>query len=199
MAGPLDRNKILDAARIVFARHGFRKSSLTDIVRPLGVAKTAVYHHFPDGKEEIFHAVIRREEEAVLRDMEQALSNREGPAQRMRALILAKLTHFHRLRALLDVPRDVGEEVTQIYASHETSFRGSERALIAGLLAEGRQTGLLRPLDPERLAKNIQTLLTRLELPLVFDATPETMEREVDDLLDLIFYGIMKPEACNHG
>ena len=199
MAGPLDRNKILDAARVVFARHGFRKASLSDIVRPLGVAKTALYHHFPRGKEEIFHAVIQREEEKVLGDMERALGDGQPPPRQMRALILAKLKHFHQLRALLKVPRDVGEEVAQIYASHETSFRTSEKAMIADLLRRGQDSRLFRALDPERLAKHIQMILVRLELCLVFDQTPETMEGEVDDLLALLFNGIMRPEARENG
>lgn len=194
MATLLDRNRILDAARTVFARHGFRKASLADIVRPLGVANTAVYHHFPGGKEEIFHAVINREEQAVLGDMQQALSSAADPPRQLRALILAKLTHFQQLRELLMVPRDVGEEVAQLYATHETTFRASERAMISSLLRKGQAAGFFKSVDPDNLAKNLQTVLNRLEVPLVFEETPDKMEQEVDDLLQLLFYGIMNRE-----
>jgi AcrR family transcriptional regulator len=199
MANMLDKNRILDAARTVFARRGFRKASLTDIVRPLGVANTAVYHHFPGGKEEIFHAVINREERAVLSDMQQALSSSADPPHQLRALIMAKLTHFQQLRELLMVPRDVGEEVAQLYAAHETTFRASERALISTLLRKGQESGIFRPRDPEELAKNLQTILNRLEVPLVFEETPDKMEAEVDDLLQLLFFGIMTLEVPRNG
>jgi AcrR family transcriptional regulator len=195
MANILDKNRILDAARTVFARHGYRKASLADIVRPLGVANTAVYHHFPGGKEEIFHAVINREEHAVLTDMQQALSSSADPPRQLRALIMAKLTHFQQLRELLMVPRDVGEEVAQLYAAHETTFRASERALISALLRMGQTAGIFRSIDPDHLAKNLQTVLNRLEVPLVFEETPDKMEQEVDDLLELLFYGIMAQEV----
>ncbi|MDD5169804.1 MAG: helix-turn-helix domain containing protein, partial [Syntrophales bacterium] len=93
MANNLDRNKILDVSRAVFARHGFRKASLTDIVRPLGVAKAALYHHFPGGKREILHAVIQREEDAVLMEMRRAADAGESPQAKLQALIRAKLAH----------------------------------------------------------------------------------------------------------
>ena len=197
MANILDKNRILDAARTVFARHGFRKASLADIVRPLGVANTAVYHHFPGGKEEIFHAVIDREEHAVLTDMQQALASSADPSRQLRALIMAKLTHFQQLRELLMVPRDVGEEVAQLYDAHETAFRASERAMISSLLREGQAAGLFRSNDPDHLAKSVQTVLNRLEVPLIFEETPDKMEQEVDELLELLFYGIMNRTIMN--
>jgi AcrR family transcriptional regulator len=199
MASILDKNMILDAARTVFARHGYRRASLADIVRPLGVANTAVYHHFPGGKEEIFHAVITREEHAVLTGMEQGLSSSADPPRQLRALIMAKLTHFQQLRELLMVPRDVGEEVAQLYAAHETTFRDSERDMIAALLRKGQTDGIFRSADPEHLAKTLQNVLNRLEVPLVFEETPDKMEREIDDLLQLLLYGIMIREVRKDG
>jgi len=188
----LDREKILEAARVVFGRHGYRKASLADLVRPLGVAKTAIYHHFPRGKEEIFRALIDREEGAVLGEMEQAVASVADPRHGLRALFLAKVTHFQELRRLLCVPRDVGEEVAALYGAHGTTFRERERSLIAAFIRRGQEEGLFRPGDPDRLARTVQSVLNRQELALVFEETPEVMTREVDELLDLILYGIMK-------
>ena len=61
MAITLDREKIIDSARQQFAKLGLRKASLTDIARPLGVGKTAIYHHFPGGKRELMEEVTHRE------------------------------------------------------------------------------------------------------------------------------------------
>jgi len=198
MTAYLDKNRILDAARVVFARHGYRRATLADIVHPLGVTKTAIYHHFSGGKEEIFHALVLREENSVLTDMESAVAAEKEPPAKLRALILAKLTHFQQLRELLMVPRDVGEEVAQLYAGHETSFRASERAMIAAILKEGQRTSIFRPIDTGHLAKNVQTILNRLELPLIYEDTSDQMEHEVDDLLDILFHGIMTARGENH-
>ena len=60
MPGQLDREMILNEALTVFGRLGFRKASISDIVRPLGVGKTAIYHHFPGGKNEIIDTCLLR-------------------------------------------------------------------------------------------------------------------------------------------
>lgn len=195
----LDKTQILDAARAAFARHGFRKTSLGDIAQPLGVAKTALYHHFPGGKEDIFHAVINREEETVLANMEEAVALEDNPSRRLRALVLAKLIHLRHLRDLLMVPRDVGEEVSLLYEAHETAFRTAERALIARILATGQEVGLFRRIDLEALAIRVQFVLNRMELPLLFEESPEEMTRELDGLLDLLLHGILKQEAGQDG
>ncbi|MCK4511109.1 helix-turn-helix transcriptional regulator, partial [bacterium] len=51
------RKTILDVAAGLFARYGFRKTSVADIIRDAGVARATVYKYFST-KEDIFHAVI---------------------------------------------------------------------------------------------------------------------------------------------
>ncbi len=97
------------------------------------------------------------------------------------------------------VPRDVGEEVAQLYAAHATTFRDSERDMIAALLRKWQTDGIFRSADPEHLAKTLQNVLNRLEVPLVFEETPDKMEREIDDLLQLLLYGIMMREVRKDG
>ncbi|HXH82124.1 MAG TPA: helix-turn-helix domain-containing protein, partial [Candidatus Tectomicrobia bacterium] len=41
------RERILEAALDVFARKGYHRASVADIVRASRTSKGAVYHHFP--------------------------------------------------------------------------------------------------------------------------------------------------------
>ena len=54
------RGDLLGAARVVFERHGFHRSSLDQIADEAGYTKGAVYSHFPGGKDELFLAVLDR-------------------------------------------------------------------------------------------------------------------------------------------
>lgn len=189
MAFNLDRNKILDACLAVVARHGFRKASLADIARPLGVAKTALYHHFPGGKQELMNALIQREEDLILLEMREAINKDEQPIKKIRNIILAKLNHFHRLRELFDVIIEVGEEINNVYCNHKDTFHSAEVEMILSILKEGQQANLIRQTNIERLAYSIQIVLHHFELPLVFNKMVE-IEKEVDELLDVLFYGI---------
>lgn len=190
MAVPLDRNKILDASLAVIAKHGFRKTSLSDIARTLGVAKTALYYYFPAGKQELMNAVIQREEDIVLEKMNGTIDFREDPRRQLRSLILTKLMHFHRLRELFDVIMDVGEEVAKTYYEHKTNFQAAELRMIQGILENGQKMNIFKSSsNTVHLASSIQLVLRHLELPLVFK-NREDMENEIDELLSVLFYGI---------
>lgn len=59
------RQRILDAARIVFAEKGVFGASIEDICEQAGFTRGAVYSNFAD-KDDILRAVIEREHEALL-------------------------------------------------------------------------------------------------------------------------------------
>jgi AcrR family transcriptional regulator len=193
MAINLDRQKILGAARQQFAKTGLRKTSLTDIAKPLGVGKTAVYHHFRGGKRELMEEVMRHEEEVLLNHLRRAIARESDPRKQLRALIVCKLNHGRQLRKLLAVSRDVGEEIASIYATRERSFNSEELSIIEEILKRGMAKKVFKPADPLQLAASLQMLARRVEMVLVFEMTPRTMEQQIDDLFDILFYGIAVP------
>ncbi|MEN6466954.1 MAG: TetR/AcrR family transcriptional regulator [Syntrophaceae bacterium] len=191
MAINLDRNKILDEARKQFARMGLKKTSLIDIARPLGVGKTAIYHHFPGGKRELMEQVMRHEEEVLLSHIRTEVGRESDPLKQLKRMITSKLDHGQRLRELLDVPKDVGEEIASIYADRELSFNREELAMIKAIIERGMETGVLRRDDPLHLASVLQMMARRIEMTLVFEMSPKTMKQRIDDLFEILFYGIV--------
>ena len=59
------QDRILDAAMLVFRRHGFRRSSIEQAAEEAGLTRQALYHHF-ESKEALFRAVIERLHEKAL-------------------------------------------------------------------------------------------------------------------------------------
>lgn len=198
MAITLTRDKILDAAKAVFSRQGYRKASLADVVRPLGVAKTAIYHYFSGGKRQLMDELLQREEDIVLNKMRQAVVKYDDPRQQLRTLILTKIRYFRNLRELLDVPQDVGEEIAAIYTNHEMSFHLEERKLIQSFLECGQKMEIFRRINPAKLAENIQLVLHSLAVFFIFEGDMASMEKNVDELLDIFFNGIMNPLFEQH-
>jgi AcrR family transcriptional regulator len=64
------RQRILEAATTVFARKGYRHSSVSDIIEAAGIARGTFYLYF-QSKEEIFLALIDRWFEETTRRLEQ--------------------------------------------------------------------------------------------------------------------------------
>lgn len=63
------KRALLEAALTVFARHGYRKTSMEDVAQTAGVSRQGLYLHFPT-KEDLFRATVRhalqRSESTVL-------------------------------------------------------------------------------------------------------------------------------------
>jgi AcrR family transcriptional regulator len=55
--GPSTRERILDVALELFARHGFAGTSIRRLAEAVGVRESSLYNHFP-GKEAIYRALI---------------------------------------------------------------------------------------------------------------------------------------------
>ncbi|GEL76496.1 TetR/AcrR family transcriptional regulator [Tenuibacillus multivorans] len=52
------REKIINAAKQLFIEHGYRKTTVSMISMQAGVGYGTAYNHFPNGKDDIFLAVI---------------------------------------------------------------------------------------------------------------------------------------------
>lgn len=187
----LNRDKILDEALSVFGQLGFRKASISDIVRALGVGKTAIYHHFPGGKNEIIDSCLLREEEEVLDSMRAAVAGRQDPQDQLRALVAAKLDHIQRLRSVFEISGDVGREVGRLYRQHERRFTLNEESLIETVLRRGQEMGVFRPGNPQRLARGLRGLLAYFEVEIAFDSETESRQDQLETVFDLLFHGLV--------
>jgi len=190
----LTRERILEAARAQLGRYGPRKMSLADVARALGVSKAALYHHFPGGKHEILGAVLDAEGDRILARMRAAAEAASDPRERFRGAVLARLHHLAWLREVLGIGKEVGEEIRALCEVQERRFAAGERALFEAILEDGQRRGIFRDASRERLARGVQNALRDLETTLVFAEDGET-EATVDELFDVLFYGIVRPEA----
>ncbi|WP_082726456.1 TetR/AcrR family transcriptional regulator [Limnochorda pilosa] len=61
----LDAAVVLEAARRVFATQGFKRASLDDVARKVGIGRGTIYRRFPT-KEALLEAVVRLGEREVI-------------------------------------------------------------------------------------------------------------------------------------
>jgi AcrR family transcriptional regulator len=57
---------LLASARVLFGAGGYEATSLDAVVAHAGVTKGALYHHFPQGKPQLFEAVVLAEQAALM-------------------------------------------------------------------------------------------------------------------------------------
>ncbi|MGR6901141.1 TetR/AcrR family transcriptional regulator [Glutamicibacter sp. BSL13] len=114
------RGEILDAAQRVFAAHGYRGSSITQIIKESGLSAGAIYSYY-SGKEELFHAVVKR----TFATRTTAITQVSPDAPRPPGELLSS------------VITDLGEEIhtiaPQVWA--EAAVEPEARAAVAGVFA----------------------------------------------------------------
>ncbi|WP_205510674.1 TetR/AcrR family transcriptional regulator [Longitalea arenae] len=84
------REEILNGARDLFERFGFKKTTMEDIARQVGKSKSALYYYYKT-KEEIFEAVILNDIEASQAKVAEAVKKESTAASKFRVLFTSLL------------------------------------------------------------------------------------------------------------
>ncbi len=187
------REAILDVAAGLFARYGFRKTSVADIIRGAGVARATVYKYFST-KEDIFHAVIQREVQDVLRRVREEVEKESTARDRLRAAVL---THAAEIRKKVNVYRVTTEALSDVIPrSEKEAHRLLEEALsvYTWILREGVEAGEVVVDDAETAAWGIILAFKGIFMMTATGQIEEHMTGVIDTLLDIIWKGLESRE-----
>jgi AcrR family transcriptional regulator len=140
------RARILEAALDVFARKGYHRAIVDDIVRASRTSKGAVYHHFPT-KEAVFLALVDDFTARLAADVASTIAEREGAVAKVEGALTAALRTFaeHERLARLVLLEAVSLGTT--YQAKRADVAARFTTLIQGYLDEAVRDGAIPPLD----------------------------------------------------
>jgi AcrR family transcriptional regulator len=141
------RERILDAAMTIFARHDYHEVLMEDVARESGVAKGTLYRYFPS-KRALYLGVMFEGIDRLHEALREAVAGGEAPVRKLARLVYTLLDHFwdqrffflliHRNEYRLDDPD-----------SREWERRRAEISrLVQQLVEEATARGELRAVDP---------------------------------------------------
>ncbi len=140
------RDRILNAALEVFARKGYHRAVVDDIVRTSRTSKGAVYHHFPN-KEALFLALVDEFSARLAEAVAAAIGNAHGALGKVEAALRAGLETFARHRDLARILLLESVSLGPAYEAKRAEVHGRFAALIRGYLDEAVAEGSIAPLD----------------------------------------------------
>lgn len=186
------RAHIVGMARKIFTRYGFKKTTMEEIAAATHKGKSTIYYYFKS-KEEIFRAVVEREAEEIKIKLGKTIQTDGSPIDKLKTYILFRL---HHQRSVENFYAALNEE----YLSHmdfileiRRQFDMEERQVVKEILEEGMQNGTFQVVSAEIGAIAIATMMKGLELPLLLSDEHKTDREELlDDLIRVLFYGIIK-------
>jgi AcrR family transcriptional regulator len=190
----LTRERLLDAARKVFAARGFHGASVEEIAAEAGYSTGALYSNF-DGKQALFLVLMDREIDEHAREIAEAVRERTSIAERARG-------GADRWMAMIE--REPESQLLFMefwaYAARDPEVRlqvaasfARARAVLTGLIADGaRDFELELELPAEQLAIAIDALadgIAHLKMADP-DAVPDELMGRV---LALLLAGATRP------
>ena len=180
------RRALVEAAREMFAAHGYTVTSLDTIVARAEVTKGALYHHF-SSKVALFEAVLESVEQDAARTVADALSGHDDPWSRARAglgaFVRTAQESAYRRIVVCDAPAVVGHE--RLRELEE----GSTFAVVLGIVESMVEPTRADPTRVELAARMAFGALSAAGESIASSADPVAAVRCVDAAVDLVLAG----------
>ena len=186
------RAQIVQVARKIFTRYGFKKTTMEEIASATRKGKSSIYYYFRS-KEDIFRAVVEKEAQEMKKELDRTLLTDASPIDKLKSYILFRL---HHVRTVENFYAALNEE----YLSHmdfildiRRTFDQQELEVVRTILEEGMKDGTFQINSSEIGAIAISTMMRGLELPLLLSDEHKRDRGELlEDLIRVLFYGIIR-------
>lgn len=127
---------LLDGALQQFKRHGFAKTSMSDIARAAGVSRTSLYTAFPT-KDDVFRALSGRINQQVHAAVVSALGRPGDWNARLLAVIDARVGWVYELLRESEYGRELINEKNRICGGDVLAANDRFEKVVSDLFAEG--------------------------------------------------------------
>ncbi len=127
---------LLGGAMEQFKRHGFAKTSMSDIAKASGLSRTSLYTHF-QAKEQVFKALSSRINEQVFEEVVRAMKAGGAWDHRLAAVVHARVSWVYVLLHDSEYGRELINEKNRICGGQVLASNDRFEALVTAILQEG--------------------------------------------------------------
>lgn len=188
----MSREKIIDAAIIVFSQSGYYKASMDDIARTAEVAKGTLYYHFPS-KSELFKTLVTEGINMITEKIKRELNDNAPMDQQLRKVIESNVSLYLQYSELAKIFfNEISSGMDEAVLDEIQALKREYVMFIADLLRDGYSEGYFHAMNYELAAAGIIGLLDstcKYYLNNMHDLKPAEI---TDFLIGLISSGIAK-------
>ncbi len=185
------RQQIIDAARTIFGKHGFRKTNIEDIARLCHRGQSSVYYYFKN-KQDIFRAVIESEFKTLMGDLRTIISTTSDPQQKLRLYLSSRMEKIRTVSNFYNTMYDDSFEGIPFVEHLRASYDREEFALIISILEDGRSRNIFHIEHTDSVAQAIMSAMRGLEIPFFNKQIEIDINNRIEELLNVLFYGLLK-------
>ena len=187
------REELIKAAREAFTAKGYTRTTMEDIARAAGKAKSTLYYYFVN-KEDAFRAVIDREGGTLKKKLQEIVFDPERPARKkLEDYVLVRWNAFEELGNYYQTMRQEFLENIDFVEKYRQQYDEIEKQLIGSILQQGIERNEFRipPGNVEMVAQTIVLTMKALEIPFFAKGYTGFATTKLRSLLDILFYGIV--------
>ena len=136
------RDALLDATDRLLARYGYRKMTIDDLAREVGIGKGSVYLHF-SSKEEIVLSHIDRIIDRLKTRLRTIAEKRSGADVRLCDMLVERVVYrFDSVQHYSQSLNDLLSFVRPKLLERRKRYFNEEARILAGVITEGQEAGI---------------------------------------------------------
>jgi AcrR family transcriptional regulator len=184
---------IIDTARTLFKKTGFKKTTMGDIARSLGKAKSSLYYYYPS-KEDIFEAVLYSEMDELLEQIHQSIRKATSSKEKLIIYCRCRLNKLNQLCNLSDALKSEIAELHCVIEELKGRFDTTHVELVKEILAEGVSNGEFRKVNADNIELVAYLMVSSfrgLAAPLMVSKNLcPRLDLQIDSIVDIMVEGI---------
>ena len=181
---------ILNTAKKMFARYGLRKTSMDEVAGMARVAKATIYTYF-GSKDQVYLEVLRREANEIVEKVSFSVAQKVSPDDKLVTFARAKFRHMRKAVNILNLDREGIDKLLPSAEIIRSEFFEREVGIIQSILKEGVEKRIFHLNDVLLAARAIGYALRGFELNWLVQESDERIEHYLDELMNVIFFGLM--------
>lgn len=189
------RDAILDATNRLLARYGYKKMTIDDLAREVGIGKGSVYLHF-ESKEDIALSHIDRIVEGIKSSLYSTANSRLSPEKKLRKMLIDRV--MMRFDSVQHYSQSLNELLAQLrprLLERRKRYFEEEARIFASVLSDGRSAGSFDLKDENESGRTLLDATNAL-LPYSLSAYElgdrKEIEQKANNVADLLLNGILK-------
>ncbi|GAB1416840.1 TetR/AcrR family transcriptional regulator [Paludibacter sp.] len=185
------KKMLIEVARGLFAEKGKRNITMNDIAEASKKGRRTLYTYF-NNKEEIFKAVIDKELEYLLDELNKVSAEDIAPDEKLRN---HTITHLDAVKYIVNRNGSLSSDFFRDIYEVERARRKidiAEIKLIRNILKQGIQKKVFKKMDLELSSVVVFYAIKGLEVPYIRKSLTKAFEENKNNIIEFIFDGIKK-------
>ncbi|QZT35819.1 TetR/AcrR family transcriptional regulator [Halosquirtibacter xylanolyticus] len=184
------RNLIIQSARNIFGRFGYRKTTLEDIAKEAKKGKSSLYYYF-DSKEELYMEVVKIEAKELSEGIMKVLKQIVDPRESLYRYIYERTVRIGQFETLHEAVKDSSITDMEFITPLRDRYLEDEISIIERFLKQGVSYGIFDIPNPTLVANTLVIAIKGYDQPIIQRKFGlESFNEKLHSLISLLLKGI---------